>query len=90
MMAKKKILVLMTVALLLAANATAQTVSESPIPSDAEIRKILVDRIDTARQSVGIVVALLNRPGAGSSPTAALKKAIRAFSTATLSLRSDR
>ena len=32
-------------------------------PSDAEIRKILVDRIDTAKQSVGIVVGIVSPKG---------------------------
>jgi CubicO group peptidase (beta-lactamase class C family) len=43
--------------------AAAQPTQESPIPSDTEIREILVDRIDGRRQSVGIVVGLLGPGG---------------------------
>ena len=32
-------------------------------PSEAEIRAILVDRIDTARQGVGIVVGIIDANG---------------------------
>jgi CubicO group peptidase (beta-lactamase class C family) len=44
--------------ILLAATAAAQT-----IPSDAEIRKILADRIDVDHQSVGIVVGIIEPAG---------------------------
>lgn len=38
--------------------------SEQPgVPSDAEIRKILVERVDTYRQAVGIVVGVLEPTG---------------------------
>src|SRR5712691_12532479 len=33
------------------------------VPSDAEIRKILVERIDTQKQSVGIVVGVIEPTG---------------------------
>src|SRR5215470_2283012 len=45
----------------LAAGASAQ--SASPVPSDDEIRKILVDRIDVRHQSVGIVVGVISPEG---------------------------
>src|ERR1043165_2281158 len=35
----------------------------SPVPSDAEIRSILVDRIDKYKQSVGIVVGVIGPEG---------------------------
>ena len=35
----------------------------SPVPSDAEIRKTLVERVDTHRQSVGIVVGVIEPGG---------------------------
>jgi len=38
-------------------------VAQSALPSNDEIRKILVDRIDRDRQSVGIVVGIIE-PGA--------------------------
>ena len=47
-------------ALLSVSSAGAQT---SPVPSDAEIRKILVDRIDVQKQSVGIVVGVIEPAG---------------------------
>jgi CubicO group peptidase (beta-lactamase class C family) len=34
--------------------------AQSPVPSDADIRQILVDRIDRDRQSVGIVVGVVD------------------------------
>src|SRR5438552_6093420 len=37
--------------------------SASAIPSDEEIRKILVQRIDDAKQSVGIVVGVIEPKG---------------------------
>ena len=43
--------------------AIAQALAGSPIPSDSEIRKMLVDRIDTGRQSVGIVVGIVDGKG---------------------------
>jgi CubicO group peptidase (beta-lactamase class C family) len=35
----------------------------SPVPSDADIRKILVERVDVQRQSVGIVVGVIDASG---------------------------
>ena len=37
--------------------------SQSPTPPDADIRQILIDRIDRDRQSVGIVVGLIGSSG---------------------------
>jgi serine-type D-Ala-D-Ala carboxypeptidase/endopeptidase len=47
----------------LAASAMAQSVPESSVPSDSEIRQILVDRIDVQHQSVGIVVGIIGPEG---------------------------
>jgi CubicO group peptidase (beta-lactamase class C family) len=41
----------------------AQVPAESPLAPDAEIRKILAERIDTERQSVGIVVGIIEPQG---------------------------
>ena len=53
----------------LIALATLETSSlhaQSPtVPSDAEIRQILADRIDRDRQSVGIVVGVIDAREAG-------------------------
>ena len=47
-----------------ATSAAAQSpATPSPVPSDAEIRKILVERVDTHRQSVGIVVGVIEPGG---------------------------
>jgi serine-type D-Ala-D-Ala carboxypeptidase/endopeptidase len=51
---------LATIVLAAASPAGAQT---SAIPSDAEIRKILVDRIDAQKQSIGIVVGVIEPVG---------------------------
>jgi serine-type D-Ala-D-Ala carboxypeptidase/endopeptidase len=48
-----------TLALLVGQIAAAQTA----VPTDAEIRQILVDRIDVQRQSVGIVVGVIEPAG---------------------------
>ena len=45
-----------------------------PVPSDAEIRKILVQRIDEYRQSVGIVVGMLGPTGRRIVSCGALEK----------------
>ena len=50
------------VIILTAAMAWAQAPSTTP-PSDAEIRQILADRVDKQRQSVGIVVGVLEPAG---------------------------
>lgn len=49
--------------LLLAAGAAAQSVPDSSLPPDAEIRRILAQRIDDFRQSVGIVVGVIEPKG---------------------------
>lgn len=41
----------------------AQSTQPGGVPSDAEIRKILVERVDTYRQAVGIVVGILEPTG---------------------------
>src|SRR3954452_19057480 len=51
---------LVTATLAAAPSTRAQTPS---VPSDAEIRKILVDRIDVQKQSVGIVVGVIEPAG---------------------------
>jgi D-alanyl-D-alanine-carboxypeptidase/D-alanyl-D-alanine-endopeptidase len=54
---------LVVVAVSLAGIATAQSASQSLLPSDAEIRKILVDRIDVQHQGVGIVIGVIGPEG---------------------------
>ena len=49
--------------ILLAASAGAQSPPNSPVPPDSEIRKILVERIDTFHQGVGIVVGVIEPQG---------------------------
>ena len=39
--------------------AVAQSIPESSVPSDSEIRQMLVDRIDVQHQSIGIVVGVI-------------------------------
>ena len=53
------------IALLIAASlqAVAQGPPESTLPNNAEIRKILADRIDIERQSIGIVVGVIEPRG---------------------------
>src|SRR5260370_31986177 len=48
---------------LLAHSAFAQPPQDSLLPPDAEIRKILVDRVDTYRLSVGMVVGIIEPRG---------------------------
>ena len=43
--------------------ALAQSTAPSTMPSDADIRKILVERIDTQQQGVGIVVGVIDAQG---------------------------
>jgi CubicO group peptidase (beta-lactamase class C family) len=43
--------------------AAAQSASNSPVPSDAEIRNILVQRIDAYHQGVGMVVGVIEPQG---------------------------
>jgi CubicO group peptidase (beta-lactamase class C family) len=45
------------------ASAQAPATTPSPVPSDEQIRKILVERVDTHRQSVGIVVGVIEPGG---------------------------
>ena len=49
--------------ILLAASAGAQSPPNSPVPPDSEIRRILVERIDTFHQGVGIVVGVIEPQG---------------------------
>ena len=58
-----KILVTMLGMTLLSGAVAAQSSPESPVPSDAEIRKILVERVDAFHQGVGIVVGVIEPQG---------------------------
>lgn len=49
--------------LLLTATSIAQSPSGSPVPPDAEIRRILAERIDSQRQGVGMVVGVIEPQG---------------------------
>jgi CubicO group peptidase (beta-lactamase class C family) len=49
--------------ILMATFAEAQSPPNSPVPPDSEIRKILVERIDTFHQGVGIVVGVVEPQG---------------------------
>jgi CubicO group peptidase (beta-lactamase class C family) len=51
------------VMILFAGSAGAQSPPISPVPPDSEIRKILVERIDTFHQGVGIVVGVIEPQG---------------------------
>lgn len=59
----RKVLSFTFAMILLAASAVAQSAANSPVPSDSEIRKILVERIDTFHQGVGIVVGVIEPQG---------------------------
>src|SRR5215471_20651324 len=48
--------------------------STSPVPSDEEIRKILAQRINDAKQSVGIVVGVIEPKGRRTVSYGALAK----------------
>ena len=61
-MTRKLLITAMGTAALIA-NASTQSLPEFPAPSDSEIRKILVERIETARQGVGIVVGVIEPKG---------------------------
>ena len=50
-------------AFLAAQTLAGQAAESSPVPPDSEIRKMLVDRIDAHRQSVGIVVGVIEPKG---------------------------
>src|SRR5262245_32702321 len=56
-------LVVVLGAVLFSAQAVAQSSLRGNVVSDAEIRKILVERVDTYRQSVGIVVGVIEPGG---------------------------
>jgi len=49
--------------ILSAASGGAQSPPNSPVPPDSEIRKILVERVDTFHQGVGIVVGVIEPQG---------------------------
>lgn len=49
--------------ILLTASGGAQSLPNSPVPPDSEIRKILVERIDAFHQGVGIVVGVIEPQG---------------------------
>src|SRR5208282_4473555 len=51
------------VMILLAGSAGAQSLPNSPVPPDSEVRKILVERIDSFHQGVGIVVGVIEPQG---------------------------
>jgi serine-type D-Ala-D-Ala carboxypeptidase/endopeptidase len=60
---KRKYFPLLLGVFLAASLAAAQQPSATALPSDAEIRKILVDRIDVRHQGVGIVVGVIEPAG---------------------------
>jgi len=55
--------VLRHVIVILGLSAAAAAQTATPVPTDAEIRRILVERIDAQRQSVGIVVGVIEPSG---------------------------
>src|SRR5690242_9544597 len=55
--------VFMIFAVIFAGLSVVAAESVSPVPSDEEIRKILIQRIDEAKQSVGIVVGVIEPSG---------------------------
>lgn len=59
-------------------------------PSDAEIRRILVQRIDEQHQGVGMVVGIVDATAAGSSAMGSSTRTIRACPTAERFSRSAR
>ena len=60
---KSYIRLLICILLFFTALIPAQSQSNAALPSDAEIRQMLVDRIDTYRQGVGIVVGVIDANG---------------------------
>jgi hypothetical protein len=54
------------------AVAAAQTPPIAAVPTDAEIRRILMERIDGQKQSVGIVVGVIDPHGRGRGNVGAL------------------
>ncbi len=59
----KRCLLSFVYAMTAAVVTAAASAVNSPIPSDSEIRKILTERIDTQRRSVGIVVGVIESAG---------------------------
>jgi CubicO group peptidase (beta-lactamase class C family) len=59
----RTILLAVFAAVSLAACAAAQSVPQSAVPSDSEIRQILADRIDVQHQSIGIMVGVIGPEG---------------------------
>jgi serine-type D-Ala-D-Ala carboxypeptidase/endopeptidase len=59
----RRILPLALAVAIVAPSTICQSVSESAFPSDAEIRQMLVNRIDVQHRSVGIVVGLITPQG---------------------------
>ena len=59
----RAILLPVLVTFALAPSAMAQADKQTSLPSDSEIRQILVDRIDVQHQSVGIVVGVIGPEG---------------------------
>ncbi len=56
-------LALVAAAIVSTTGAAAQSAPQTAMPSDSEIRQILVDRIDVQKQSVGIVVGVIGPDG---------------------------
>jgi D-alanyl-D-alanine-carboxypeptidase/D-alanyl-D-alanine-endopeptidase len=63
MMSRDRLLIAACGVFLLISDARAQSLPESPVPPDSEIRRILVDRIDGAWKGVGIVVGVIEPKG---------------------------
>jgi len=64
----------MTFLTVLAVASAAAAQSSSPVPSNEEIRKILTQRVDEAKQSVGIVVGVIEPSGRRTVSYGALAK----------------
>jgi len=63
MTSRDRLLIAACVMFVLMSDARAQSLPESPVPPDSEIRRILVDRIDGAWKGVGIVVGVVEPKG---------------------------
>src|ERR1700728_4803086 len=64
----KSVVLALLLSLTLAGTVMAQQSSQTPeslwsVPSDSDIRQILVDRIDAQKQSVGLVVGVIDPRG---------------------------
>lgn len=70
------------------ASALSQSVPDSSVPADSEIRKILAERIDAQRQSLGIVVGVIEAKGRRIIAYGALDKDDKRPLNVTRSLRS--